>query len=199
MSQDTFQEKDQQKGPSLLRQKPQRPSKGRSLSSLFFLAGGIMIGVVIVLVALLVFVHPGSSSTNSSGTASATGTPGSKGASSLPGEGDPQIYWDTIKTQVAQGLHLSVASLTDKLKLPTPSSKGAPPPPGLTIGTIAAQQGVSLTQLRTIELYAIQQAYNALVSQHNLSQQAADQRMQTIHSWGQYDLDGYIMYAFQNH
>jgi hypothetical protein len=148
MSQNTFQKKDQQEKPSLLRQKPQRPAKKiRSLSSLFLLAGGIIIGVVIVLVALLVFVHPGSSSTNPSGTASATVTPGSKGASSLPGEGDPQIYWDTIKTQVAQSLHLSVASLTDKLKLPTPSSKGAPPPDALTIATIATQQGVSLTQV----------------------------------------------------
>ncbi len=110
------------------------------------------------------------------------------------------MYWDTIKAQVAQRLHLSVSSLTDTLK-PQVSigSKGGAAPIGVTIAQVATQQGVSLSELHTLEVNAIQQATGALVSQNSLSQQTADRRMQTVHSWGQDTLDGYTMYAFQNH
>jgi hypothetical protein len=169
--------------------------------------GGIIVVAVLILVAVLVFLRPGTGGTNTgpSGapTSSATTTNGGatqKGPSSLIGEGDPQIYWDTIKAQVAQGLHLSTSDLSDKLKPPTSTGgKGGPPPTGVTIGEIATQQGVSLTDLHTIETNAIQQATTTLVSQGSISQQTSDQRMQTVRGWSQDSLDGYTMYAFQNH
>jgi hypothetical protein len=203
MFQNESREKNQQEESGVLHQRPQRPAKRRGLSSFLLFLGGMVIGVVVVLVAFQVISHAGSHGTTPQGptttTNNTTPTTPSKGASSLPGEGDPPVYWETIKAQVAQGLHMRVADLTVALKLPTPTTKSAPPPAGTTIGEIASQQGVSTSQLRTIEIQAIQQACNALVSQHDLSQADGTQRMQTISSWDQESLDGYIMYAFQNH
>ncbi len=203
MSRHESQEKSQQEESSILHQRPQRPPKRRGESSLFLLLGGVVIGVVVVLAVVLLVFRAGSPGTGAAGNMptanNATATTPSKGASSLLGEGDPQIYWDTIKTQVAQGVHMSVSQLTNELRLPTPTSKSAPPPTGTTIGQIATQQGLSTSQLRTVEINAVQQACNALVSQGSLSQSDANQRMQTVNGWDQSSLDGYIMYAFQNH
>lgn len=227
MSQHRFQTPDQQEEHNLLHQRPQRPSGGRGIAIWLPVLGGIIVIAVLVVVAVLVFLRPGNGGTNAvtptattasnapaatTGSTPATGgkdntggtstTPGSgpQKGQALIGEGDPQVYWDTIKAQVAQGLHLSVSTLTDKLKPPVSSGgKGGAAPTGVTIGEIATQQGVSLSDLHTIEINAIQQATNTLVSQNALSQPNADQRMQTIQSWSQDSLDGYTMYAFQNH
>lgn len=197
------QERGQQEESNMLHQRPQRSSNRRGGPFVFLLLGGVIIIVVAVIVALQIFSHQGSPETNSQGTVTttnnATPTASSKGSSSLPGEGDPQIYWDTIKMQVAQGLHMSMDQISGELRLPTPTSKSGPPPAGTTIGEIASQQGLSTSQLHTIEINAIQGACNVLVSQHSLSQTDANQRMQMINSWDQSSLDGYIMYAFQNH
>lgn len=123
-----------------------------------------------------------------------------KGRSSLLGDGDPQIYWDTIKHQVAQGLHRRVADLTELWSAPPGGvQKGASMPAPTTITDVATREGLSRMQLTTLELSAIQSATTALVQQGTLTQTAADARMGEIRGWGMSELDGYTMYAFATH
>lgn len=151
--------------------------------------------LLVSLGALLVGCQGGSSPTG----AAATSTP-AKGSGSLLGDGDPQIYWDTIKQQVAQGLHRSVADLT-ALWGASPSSgqKGSNPPAVMTISDVATQEGLTRDQLTTLELNAIQAACTQLVNQGTLTQAQADARMQEVRDWDLSSLDGYTMYAFNAH
>lgn len=119
----------------------------------------------------------------------------------LPGEGDPRVYWDTIKRRVARGLHRSVASLT-RLWSDHPTAgrvKGQPGPPPTTIYDIAIQEGLTLRQLRALELGSIQQACTALVDRHVLTHRQTVHRLTIIRGWPQSNLDGYVMYAFGKH
>lgn len=181
MSEDIFQEETTREAPPSLASKPQRSSR-QGLPSLLFVVGGVvMLGVVIIIAWSAVSQHVASTP----GTASGAGNPTTKGGS-IPGAGDPEIYWQTIKDQVAQGMHVSLAELQRQLRA------------GSSINEIAAQQGLSSAQLRTLELNAIQAACQQLVSQGSLTQQEADQRLHSIQSWSQDDLEGYVMEAILN-
>jgi hypothetical protein len=69
----------------------------------------------------------------------------------------------------------------------------------MTIDDIAVEHGISQARLRIIELASIQTACNILVREHKLNTRQAQSRMTTIRRWNQSDLDGYPMYAFQQH
>jgi hypothetical protein len=134
------------------------------------------------------------------GTISSSTSTAAKGSTPLPGDGDPQIYWDTLKQQVAQGLHHTVAELTALWSRPPGGvPKGGNVPAPTTIADVARQEGLSRAQLTTLELTAIQAATNLLVQQGFLTASQADAQMQEIRSWGVSDLNGYTMYAFANH
>lgn len=151
--------------------------------------------LLVSLGALLVGCQGGSSAPS----AATTSTP-AKGSGSLPGDSDPQIYWDTIKQQVAQGLHRSVADLTALWgATPGGGQKGSNPPAAVTISDVATQEGLTRDQLTSLELNAIQTACTQLVHQGALTQAQADARMQEIRGWSLSDLDGYTMYAFNAH
>jgi hypothetical protein len=184
----------------LLQRRPSRRPR-RSLTLLFPLLGGVVIASVGAFIAWHA-LSPGSNT-----TATSAGNPpkgNNDGSAVPPGWNDPATYWDPIRTTVAQGLHLSVAQVTARLQAasaqsastPTSSNKGSPPDPGGAMTALAAQQGLSIEQLRTLELNALQNGCDAMVAQGKLSQAEASQRMQTFNGWDQGTLNWYIMHAF---
>ncbi len=162
----------------------QQRSGWRRLS---LLLGGIIIVAGLLLLAWKVIVYQASPARNSIGTTS--GAP----AVGKSGQGDPPIYWQTIEEQVAQGLHLTVAQVKTKLQ----------PPPGqrdsLGIAYVAAEQGISPVQLRTIELNAAQKGHDLLVRMGLLTKQESDQGMQSIRNWSQATLDQHVTNWFLEH
>ncbi len=201
MSEERTQEGTRPETSTLFQSRPQRRSR-RGLAFLLFLLSGV---VIVGGIAFIVWqaLSPGS---NTSGTGALTTPKGNNnsGSSVPPGWNDPATYWDPIRTTVAQGLHLSVAQVTTRLQAaspqststPTSSNKGSPPDPGGAMTALAAQQGLSIEQLRTLELNALQKGCNAMVAQGKLSQADASQRMQTFNGWDQGTLNWYIMHAF---
>lgn len=164
--------------------------------SLRWVVTGASLCVVLVSLGMLLAGCQGGSSPT---VAAANATP-TKGRGSLLGDGDPQIYWDTIKQEVAQGLHRSVADLTALWGASSGGGqKGGNPPAAVTISDVATQEGLTRDQLTTLELNAIQTACTQLVNQGALTQAQADARMQEIRGWSLSDLDGYTMYAFNAH
>lgn len=141
-----------------------------------------------------------SPTTTTPATTSATSSANKGGDNGLPGVGDPPTYWTTIQQQLATGLDTTVAALTQLWGTTTASGpKGQGAPATTTILDVATEHGLSVTQLRTVELGAIQQACDALEHAGSLTAQQASARMLTIRGWGQSDLDGYSMYAYQQH
>ncbi len=77
-------------------------------------------------------------------------------------------YVPQMESQVASGLHLSVAQLQSDLKS------------GMSLAKIAKQQNVSATQLQSTVQSAIQNAVNQAVSNKNLTQQQGTDFMQFL-------------------
>lgn len=186
---------------NVLQGRPQRRSR-RGLALLLALLGVVLlasVGVFITWQAL----SPGLQST---GTRAANSPKGNNngGSGVPPGWNDPAAYWNPIRTKVAQGLNLSVAQVTAKLQAataqntftPISSNKGSAPEPGAAMTALAAQQGLSIEQLRALELSALQKGCDAMVAQGKLSRADASQRVQTFNGWDQGTLNWYIMHAF---
>ncbi len=134
------------------------------------------------------------SSTNAAGPGKG---PGGTIQATVLGQNDPPIYWETIQTQFAQGIHLSVAQTQQELQAANAQAKSQQSAdPGAAVAIVAQQQGISTDQLRQIEIGAIQQGCAQLVRQGALTQQQADQRVRTVQSWDQNALNQYILYAF---
>lgn len=182
-------------------------SRSKRGPAILLLLGGVLIIAVGAIVAWQVLFPP---SAPTSLRTTKTGTPaaqkGSTSQATPPGWNDPALYWQTIREQVAQGLHLSVAQVTTKLQAagatstapPSSGKNGAAPDPGTPMTAVAVQQGISTDQLRTIELNALQRACDVMVAQGKLAQTAADQRMQTFRGFDQGTLNWYVMHAFTN-
>ncbi len=184
---------------NLLQSRPQRRSRRGPTALLFLLVGVIIVGVVAIVTwqALAQHTPSPSSSTPAKGNANGNAVP--------PGWNDPTLYWQTIRTQVAQGLHLSVTQITAQLQAAGATSTGTPastnknsaaPDPGEPMANLAAQHGISTDQLRTLELNALQTSCNTMVTQGKLTQADADQRMQVFRGWDQGTLNWYVMHAF---
>ena len=163
-----------------------------------------MVGMVAIVAWQALSQHTPPTSSSAPGTG-ATAKGNANGNAVPPGWNDPAIYWQTIRTQVAQGLHLSVAQISAQLQAAgatstaTPASTGknsTAPDPGAPMANLAAQQGISTDQLRTLELNALQTACNTLVTQGKLTQADADQRIQEFRGWDQGTLNWYVMHAF---
>lgn len=186
---------------NVLNQKPVRAARGSSK----FLALGVALlllgaGVSFYLVRYKqAAVQPQQVSNNRPSGSPQSGSTG-KGTNTLPGEGDPQVYWDTIKITVADGLGMSVDSVASTIRPPAATGpKGSSAVTSVTIGQLATQQGMLSSQRKTLEQQAVHRAVTALVNRGSLSQSAATQRENLIDGWDQENLDGYIMYAFDNH
>jgi hypothetical protein len=120
-------------------------------------------------------------------------------AGELPGEGSPPIYWTTVRQRLAAGLHATVPALTALWSSTAAATKGQDVQAVTTILDVATEHGISLPQLRSLELTAIQQGCEALERLGNLSPSQAVAWMREIRAWHQGDLDGYSMFAFQAH
>ena len=78
------------------------------------------------------------------------------------------MYDESVKEQVAQGLHLTVAQVTARLQAePTPDLQG-----------IGKQQGLAQDQLYRLVLSALQTADDQMVTSGVWTQQQADEEMQ---------------------
>lgn len=109
----------------------------------------------------------------------------------------PDVYWQTIREQVAAGLHLTVNQLKTKLTIPTGNGpKGSLP---LSIKEIAAQQAMDAGQLRTIEMNALTRAGDILVQQQIWTQQQADQHTQAANNESDTQVNATIISAFLSH
>jgi hypothetical protein len=203
MSDENVQENTLHEATNILQSRPQRRSK-RGPAMLLLLLGGVLIIGVIAVVAWQALL-PHTPSTGQSATRGSTAASKRENSGvTPPGWNDPAIYWQTIREQVAQGFHLSVAQITAKLHAagaastvtPSATNKGSSPDPGASMAAVAAQQGISTDQLRTIELHALQKACDVLVVQGRLTQTGADQRMQTFRGWDQGTMNWYVMHAF---
>jgi len=200
MSHEKFPEKDQSELQQRLQNRPQRRSRGHVSLLLLALGVIVMLGDAGML-TWQITVHQAPSPTPAT-----AGSPGVQQTKAVlqsqqpelpPGpQGDQPVYWQTIQEQVAQGLHLSAVQIQAELQPPVSNTKGGTPP---NIGNVALEQGISLDQLHTIEINALQQAFNKLVSQGVEMQQQADQWMQTVRGWAQSDLNGYVTDVFVNH
>jgi hypothetical protein len=204
MSHEQTQEKTSPEATSILQSRPQRRSR-RGLATLLFLLGALVIAGVIAIIAwqALSLHHP-STSSSVTGTSTPASNKGNSSNSTPPGWNDPVIYWQTIREQAAQGLHLTVAQVTAKLRAagamstPTPlaNKNSAAPDTGAPMTAVAVQQGISTDQLRTIELNALRKACDVMVAQGKLAQADADQRMQMFEGWDQGTLNWYVTHAF---
>lgn len=83
------------------------------------------------------------------------------------GKALPQIWYDTLKQTMAQGLNLTVSQLETQIQS------------GAQIADIAATQGLNQQQLHTLELESLQKAFQQAISQGLMSQDRATQNMDT--------------------
>src|SRR5579883_1159996 len=101
--------------------------------------------------------------------------------------GDPQAYYDAVKSYVAQHLHLSEGQIKAKLQA------------GVQLIALAQQQGISSSELRTILLDAEQKGHDVLVRLRYLTQQQSDAGMQDLRTRSLQTLATSIKYDFLDH
>ena len=166
-----------------LRNKPQ-PQSGKKRFFLVALLGSfvLLIGGALLLWQVL------TSQVSPAGQASVISTPTAEPTKTGPG--DPQAYYDAVKQYVAQQLHLSVAQIKAKLQAGTQTTNFV---------TLAEQQGIAPTQLRTILLEAEQRGHDVLVQGGYLTQQQSDAGMQDLRSRDLQTLATSIKYDFLDH
>ncbi|GHO47424.1 hypothetical protein [Ktedonospora formicarum] len=186
---------------NILQQKPQRRA---DLRLKFFL---LLLGVIVILSSGLVVAwrvyttnSASPSRTQNNGSTNKKGSSNSSGEA--PWENYPAVYWQTLRAQFAQGLHMTEQQVRDNfhstvLATQTPAGHGgaeiSSPQATKWLNDLAQAQGISQEQLHAIEVAAVQQAHAALVQQHVLTQQQADQ---TIRGMNQDDMNMNIMEAF---
>jgi hypothetical protein len=159
-----------------------------------FLALGGALALTGIALLLLWQSHPwqGAPGGDTRTTNTVTGGTASPSPAVKQGQGDPPIYWQTIEENIAQGLHLTVAQLKNKLQ-PSPGQRDSP-----GIAQVAREQGISEAELRDIEINAIQKGHDLLVRMGILTQQGSDQGMQRIRNWDQATLDDHVTGWFLN-
>lgn len=155
-------------------------------------SGGMRFRLIVILGALVLLVGGGlilwqvlSSQATPPPQASTVSTPTPEPTKSGPG--DPQAYYDTVKSYVAQHLHLSEGQIKAKLQA------------GVQLIALAQQQGISHTELRTILLDAEQKGHDVLVRLGNLTQQQSDAGMQDLRTRSLQTLATSIKYDFLDH
>ncbi|EFH82436.1 hypothetical protein [Ktedonobacter racemifer] len=183
----------------LLQQKPQRQTGWRLMPVLLLLGVTVILGGGLVAVWRVYTTNSASpTQTAKKGGPSTTST----SSGSAPWDNYPAVYWQTLRAQFAQGMHMTEQQIQDNfrstvLATQTPASHGgaeiSSPQATEWLNDLAQTQGISQDQLHTIEATAVQQAHAALVQQHVLTHQQADQ---TIHGMNQDDMNLNIIEAF---
>jgi hypothetical protein len=82
------------------------------------------------------------------------------------GSGYPANFLNTVKQHIAQGLHLTVDQVTSEVSS------------GKQIADVAAAQGISRSQLHTIELNAYQTAFNQAIQKGTYTPDQANTYME---------------------
>jgi hypothetical protein len=195
----------------LLRKKPQRDRKKTLWQSgrqfLILLGGLVILGVVLLAVWQMHTTNAspgtgGPSSTAGASTQTAKGGGQSSNGSGSPWDSYPAVYWQTLRTQFAQGMHMTEQQVKNNLQSTYLATQSATAGGRVEVNDTAAtqwlnnlaqEQGISQTQLHTIELTAVKQAHAVLVQQNVLTQQQADQ---TINGMSQNDLNAHMFDAF---
>lgn len=135
--------------------------------TLYIIAGAIVLLLIVVAVSLFAImpaITAASSSTTATPTAAASPTPKRQNIYA------PYLkqYGPTIKSQIAQGLHLTPDTLTTDLNS------------GETLSQVAAAQGISAAQLQTIVANAIQSGLQPVVASGSLTQKQVDRLVQRM-------------------
>jgi hypothetical protein len=190
----------EEQSSDLLQKKPQRQTGWRLMP--FLMLPGMIIILGVVLVGAWRITNSAPSSTGSS--AQNTGNTGNRGTSNsqTPGDNHPAVYWQTLRVQFAQGMHMTEQQIQENVQ----STLLATHPPTTNgrvelnaadaaqwVSDLATARGISQNQLHTIEVTAVQRAYAVLVEQHVLTQQQANEDIQGM---SQDDLNDNIMSAF---
>lgn len=186
----------------LLQQKPQRQT-GPRLLSVLILPGVIIILGVVLMGAWRVYIT-NNASLNTAASAQSTGSTGSKGTNSSQalGMSHPAEYWQTLRAQFAQGMHMTEQQIQENMQstllaTPTHLTNGGvnlnATDAAKWVGDLASARGIPQDQLHTIEVTAIQRAYAVLVEQHVLTNQQANEKVQGM---SQADLNDDVMSAF---
>jgi hypothetical protein len=186
----------------LLQTKPQRQTGLRLMPVLILLGGIVILGAVLVAgwrVYTTDSASPGTRSQTQTGGGTGNGSTSSSGA---PSDNYPIVYWQTLRAQFAQGLHMTEQQVENNLQASLLARQTAPSNGTVGINAAAAShwlsgpaqaRGISQDQLHTIETTAVQRAYAVLIEQHVLTQQQADEAIQGM---SQDELNLQIMEAF---
>lgn len=127
----------------------------------------------------------GGKATSAVGSGATTQTSQTSKSSNTNKGGVPQIFWETIQQQVAQGLHLSVEQVKTRLQ------------EGKTMQEIAAAQGISADQLYSIERGAVHQA---LEKEYSTGIDTFPEKKREMQSWDAMDpreMDSNVTYLFR--
>lgn len=162
-------------------------------SALLTIASILIVGIV-AFFAFRFFSHTnsGTNGNTNGGSTVANGSPTPPAIKS----GQPVLpasFYTTLKSQIAQGLHLSVAQITAQLQAPFNPQSGVP---AVGIADIATKQGITADQLHTIEVNAYRAAYNAMVQAGVITQQLADEDVQYYSQTSPSHLNDEVTLAF---
>jgi hypothetical protein len=163
------------KGGTMEKRRRKRNSEWSATSIAFALTGCLVVGLILFFGIRLLTQQSQNTTTPPS---SPTGQPGvviqqpggggqSQGAPPAnKGQGYSSAFLNTVRQNIAQGLHLTVDQVTSEISS------------GKQIADIAAAQGVSSTQLHTIEVNAYQAAFNQAVQNGTYTQDQANTYME---------------------
>ena len=120
------------------------------------------------------------------GNSQSASTAGAKQGQSLTNcsHGFPQSYNETLRQRFAQGVHLSVAQVTNELKA------------GKPVTDLATEQGISSNQLFTLELRAYQVADDLMVTIGCMNQYSANLDVQRYRDGGATQLNYDFTFLF---
>ncbi|GHO49030.1 hypothetical protein [Ktedonospora formicarum] len=182
----------------LLQQKPPRRQQKLSFAPFLLLIGGTVILGALLVGAWQVYTTNNNVSSNTE--RQSTGGKGNSAQDPASWDSYPQVYWQTLRTEVAQGLHMSEQQIQSNFQstFHTNSSSNKQDITAAEVAqwlsNLANAHGVSQKQLHTLEVTAVQKAHTVLVNQHVLTQQQANENMRRLNN--QDDLNMHIFNAF---
>lgn len=153
-------------------QQTRKKTEWNRTSILLAFVGCVVVGLLIFF-GLRLFTQQATNTTSTPSSSSGGQVlqqPGGSGSQSTPptgkGSGYPPGFLNTVKQQIAQGLHLTVDQVTAEVSA------------GKQIADVAAVQGISRDQLHIIELNAYQAAFNDAVQKGTYTQDQANTYME---------------------
>lgn len=153
-------------------QKTRKNTEWNRTSIMLAFAGCVLVGLLLFFGIRLLTQQSQSTTTPPSAQTGQSGVvrqqPGQQGQGTSPagkGRGYPPAFLTTVRQQIAQGLHLTVDQITAQMVA------------GKQITDVASTQGISSSQLHTVELNAYQAAFHQAVQNGTYTQDQADTYM----------------------